>query len=541
METDMLRKSQQAIEGLNPFSQAISAGDNLIHAAGQNFGSGTINEGYQDIFSPLEKRFRARQYEKEIRGRTGNDTLNQSFMANMGDHINNVDQSSEDNFNRYQANETNNDYSLARGISDNTTEQLLKSYNNQLQQLRSKPGQRISPRTLYTMRRMHNELNRRGVDTSIFNADKKYNAKRMSWETENQIRKSQERHHGMHEDMDEFIRRTNDFTVPGTEGHPELTEPPAAPAAAPAAAAPARAGAPVNVEAGVAERDRVQREGPTRAAQQGEVVRFRADNGAEHLEHLMPGGSIREQIAAFLNENPGYNYNGLMGNNNEEGRQAQWEAQALADQRARQDNQALAAGQEAARRRRAAEAIDDRRNIPFGPRMPRAAAAVPPAAAAAPAAPPPPAIPPNAADLPPFGNDFWNNGNIRPENVMNRLMPPDVIPRMSLMDATEANIALTNYLAGNNADGQHYRDITPEIRNSHDYRLALQQREAIGNRFLALRNRDERQDRINRAAARRARAARGAPAAPGVPAGGGAADVAAYLAFDAGGGGARRT
>jgi hypothetical protein len=225
---NMTRKVQYAAEGNDPFSQLISAGDTLIHRAGQDYGSGQVNPNHYDIVNAMydmykapSRLYNAREDENNrIRQNTNNDNLNQSFLNNLGDNIGQAGQSDIERYgnmrNLHQEDDENN--TAAMNIANLSTKDAMDSYHQLLSNVRQNPDQQISTGQLYQMRRLHNELARRGIDTSIFDKAHNLDDDEQRAMIDEEMKNHNNRYHLFHENPLQFHQRTRLFDFPAN--HP---------------------------------------------------------------------------------------------------------------------------------------------------------------------------------------------------------------------------------------------------------------------------------------------------------------------------------
>ncbi|MDR1104279.1 MAG: hypothetical protein LBK92_02845 [Endomicrobium sp.] len=258
---NMTRKVQYAAEGNDFFSQMISAGDTLLHRAGLDYGSGEVNPNHYDIVNAMydmakapSRLYNARADENNrIRQNTQNANLNQSFLNNLGDNIGQAGQSDIERYgnmrNLHQEDDENN--TAAMNIANLSTKDAMDAYHQLLSNVRGNPAQQISTGQLYQMRRLHNELARRGIDTSIFDKAHNLDDDEQRSLIDEEMKNHNNRYHLFHENPLEFHQRTRLFDFPA--GHPvgaasgiPAAPPPPQPAMPPgwAGRAPAPAPAP---------------------------------------------------------------------------------------------------------------------------------------------------------------------------------------------------------------------------------------------------------------------------------------------------------
>jgi hypothetical protein len=232
---NVTKKVQYTAEGNDPFSQLISAGDQLIQDAGQNFGRGEINPNHYDVISRAVDMKRGLQdmpsaYKREqniIRPHTQNENLDNSFVQNIGDtsQLNHSDgrdtgspfadrmmrvglapQSEDDETlpdqKRYQA-------SVVSPIVKTPTTELVNQYEAQLARARN-GDLRDNDHEIHVLRTMHNELARRGIDTLIFNNDVD-SRERLDTVRAQELADHRRRLHIFHERSGAFHNRTAEY------------------------------------------------------------------------------------------------------------------------------------------------------------------------------------------------------------------------------------------------------------------------------------------------------------------------------------------
>jgi hypothetical protein len=221
---NVTRKVQYAAEGNNPFSQLISAGDIMIHNAGQDYGSGEVKPNNYDITNALydiarapKQLYNARNDENDrIRQNTRNENLNQSFLNNMGDNVSQVGANDIERYGNmtrlHEEDDENN--TAAMNIANLSTKEAMDAYYELLSKARNNPTQQIPRGQLYQMRRLHNELARRGINTSIFNAEHNLNDDEQRSLIDDEMKNHNNRYHIFHENPEEFHQRTRLFDFP---------------------------------------------------------------------------------------------------------------------------------------------------------------------------------------------------------------------------------------------------------------------------------------------------------------------------------------
>ena len=248
---NMTKKVQYAQEGNDPFSQLISAGDMMIHNAGQDYGSGTENPANYDIVDGLYdlarspvNRYNARQDENNrIRPNTTNTNLNKSFLNNLGPNVNQTGTNDIERYNNltrmHQEDDENN--TAAMNIAHLSTREAMDAYHELLSGMRNDPTKQISSGQLYQMRRLHNELARRGINTTVFDAHSTLTDEERRQLIDQEMKDHNNRYHMFHEDPQAFHQRTRHFDfaadhpIGASYQLPAPPPPPAAPAPAPRA------------------------------------------------------------------------------------------------------------------------------------------------------------------------------------------------------------------------------------------------------------------------------------------------------------------
>jgi hypothetical protein len=229
---NVTRKAQYAAEGNDLYSQSLTAGDQLIHDSGLDYGSGSVDPENFDMFDALHNTAKSlygaiTSEKNRIRPSTSTENLNESFLKNVGPLQNGIllhdDRSNPDNprletldslpakLNRMHEEDMKNGFATANDISKMSTEDLANAYDQQLSNLRNRKENAATAKNIYQARVMHNELKRRGFKTNIWNHDNSL------WEQDPDIRKGVlddqiARHNGQihlfHENAKQFHKRT---------------------------------------------------------------------------------------------------------------------------------------------------------------------------------------------------------------------------------------------------------------------------------------------------------------------------------------------
>jgi hypothetical protein len=229
---NVTRKVQYTAEGNDPFSQLISAGDMMIHNAGQDFGSGTVSPNHYDVINGLYdmgtgmKNFAQSAYHERmnVRPNTTNERLNERFTNNIEDILGRrepVDYSLA-SLNHPTKLDTPYGRDAAEIISKKSTKDLMEDYYDALTDWRNPAFSEDKRPDLFLLRQHHNELARRGIDTSIFNHGKTDDEVKAAMA--NELRDHNNRYGIFRENPEDFYNRSHRFSLP--QGHPLAAPPP---------------------------------------------------------------------------------------------------------------------------------------------------------------------------------------------------------------------------------------------------------------------------------------------------------------------------
>jgi hypothetical protein len=238
---NLTRKVQYTAEGNDPFSQLISSGDRLIHNAGMDYGSGTLNPDHYDVVNAFynigavpKSLYDTRKYERDIvRPRTTNEALNTGFRNNLGESVFNVSRENHDAaVNAMNGIPQDEHQNIVNYMGQNPTHQLISDYGNLLRDVRSAPNgiSATNGHNLAMLRVMHNELARRGINTEIFNQNKYDSPKAYEAAVDHELREYNRRLGIFRENHGDFHNR-----IDRMDNLSALPPPPPPPPAAPPA------------------------------------------------------------------------------------------------------------------------------------------------------------------------------------------------------------------------------------------------------------------------------------------------------------------
>jgi hypothetical protein len=226
---DMYANAQHTVEGTDLEGQLSAAANNAINNEGLGYGSGHYtSDQYDQLHDQMKESrglmnaFDSFKAEKErTRPRTEQDTLDKSFLQNIGIHnLGNRDPNADSENVRagltlLHAPDQATNYDFAKTTAGEKTDNLMDTYNDALRNARNPNKTPLTNTQLYRLRAIHNELTRRGINMAMFNHDKEWanNPEEMRKQVEHELFENSRHLHIFHENAKDFHDRTAQFTL----------------------------------------------------------------------------------------------------------------------------------------------------------------------------------------------------------------------------------------------------------------------------------------------------------------------------------------